>query len=411
MITVDPEFQALIPPLSPEELAQLEENILRDGCRDPLVVWVPYKPDPGSHKCYGYDESKCDLVAGDGVWACRHCDHNPALMERVLVDGHNRYAICTKHGLDFDTEELEFGSREEALDWIDANQLGRRNLSPEQMSLLRGRIYNRSKKAIPNESGRNQHQEVEGQNVHQPKTSEVLGERFGVSGKTVQRDGQFAASVESLKEHVPDIESRVMSGEVKRRDVVEAAKSPEIAGKILAHVANNSGNNEWYTPAEYIEAARRVMGGIDVDPASSAIANSRVQASTYFTAEDDGLKQEWHGRVWMNPPYAQPLIANFADAVAEKYAGGEIEQACVLVNNATDTAWFHAMLSEASAVCFPRGRIRFIDPQGNPSGAPLQGQAVLYFGESAESFATEFSQFGRIVHVDHDAEGAIQGAA
>lgn len=98
-----------------------------------------------------------------------------------------------------------------ALDWMDANQLGRRNLSPEQMSLLRGRIYNRSKKTVPNESGRNQYGEVGGQNVHQPKTAEALGERFGVSGKTVQRDGRFAESVESLKEHVPDIEARLQA--------------------------------------------------------------------------------------------------------------------------------------------------------------------------------------------------------
>lgn len=163
------------------------------------------------------------------------------------------------------------------------------------------------------------------------------------------------------------------------------------------HVAQNSGENEWYTPADYIELARHVMGGIDTDPASSEVANATVKATKFYTADDDGRHKTWAGNVWMNPPYAQPLIAEFAEAVASKIESGEIEQACVLVNNGTETEWFQRMLSVASAVCFPRSRIRFIDPNGNPSGAPLQGQAVLYMGVNRDAFAAAFAEKGAVL--------------
>lgn len=158
------------------------------------------------------------------------------------------------------------------------------------------------------------------------------------------------------------------------------------------HVANNSGENEWYTPSEYIEAARAAMGSIDLDPATCETANQVVQAPTFYTAEINGLDQDWGGNVWMNPPYAQPLIAQFADKVASEYEAGNIEQAIVLVNNATETGWFHRMAQVSCAVCFPKGRVKFWHP--DRIATPLQGQAIIYFGRNEEAFIHHFSQFG-----------------
>lgn len=166
-----------------------------------------------------------------------------------------------------------------------------------------------------------------------------------------------------------------------------------VAVPVRPHVANNSGNNEWYTPMLYVEAARRVLGGIDLDPASSDEANQVVKATRYYTIDDDGLAQAWQGNVYMNPPYSTDLIGKFGDKLLDHLFRGDIPSAIVLVNNATDTAWFHSMATWANALCFPRGRIRFWSP-GGEIGAPLQGQAILYFGQDRAKFAAEFAEFG-----------------
>jgi phage N-6-adenine-methyltransferase len=165
----------------------------------------------------------------------------------------------------------------------------------------------------------------------------------------------------------------------------------------ITHVSQNSGNNEWYTPKEYIEAARNVMGSIDTDPASSFIANEIVKATQYFTEEQNGLTKEWKGNVWMNPPYAQPLISQFTNAVTDKFISNEIDQAVILVNNATETKWFQKMLSVASSgICFVKRRIKFLNINGEPVGAPLQGQCIIYFGNKINSFYEYFIQYGSI---------------
>lgn len=163
------------------------------------------------------------------------------------------------------------------------------------------------------------------------------------------------------------------------------------------HISLSSGENEWYTPPDYIIAAREVMGKIDLDPASSNVANKTVKADKYFTKKGNGLKRKWFGNVWMNPPYAQPLVDKFSEAVTDKFQSGEIKQACILVNNATETNWFQTMLAICSAVCFVKGRVKFLDEEGKATGMPLQGQAILYFGDNVKTFYKHFQEFGLIL--------------
>lgn len=196
----------------------------------------------------------------------------------------------------------------------------------------------------------------------------------------------------TIVEEAPELVAAVAAGEVTATEAVDEARERK-----KAHVAANSGQNEWYTPDAFLDAARIVMGGIDVDPASSDIAQARVQAATYYTVDRSGLDHPWRGRIWMNPPYAQPLIGQFIEKLAADIENGNATEAIVLVNNGTETAWGQTLLRLATSTCFPARRIRFLDPDGN-LGAPLQGQMIAYYGQSPHLFDDAFGEFGEVLH-------------
>ena len=177
-LNIDQEYKALIPPLSAEEFAQLEANILRDGCLHPIVTW-----------------------------------------EETIIDGHNRYAICKKHDLPFKIITMEFDDRDAAMDWMDTNQLGRRNLSPVDFKLALGRRYNRTKKAA--HSGVNQYTKEGGEDQNDPhlNTAAKLATQHGVSEATVKRAGKLAEAVEAH----PEIKEAIASG----KSIKEAMKEHE----------------------------------------------------------------------------------------------------------------------------------------------------------------------------------------
>lgn len=167
--------------------------------------------------------------------------------------------------------------------------------------------------------------------------------------------------------------------------------------------ASNSGEQDWHTPAKHLEAARRVLGGFDLDPASSDVAQERVQAERHFTKADDGLAQPWRGRVWLNPPYSHPEIREFAEKLVAEYQAGNVTAAIMLTNNSTDTEWFQDAAAAADGLCFTKGRIKFVNPRGEEVSSPLQGQAFFYFGPDADSFFTEFLAIGLVAEVVHGA--------
>jgi len=152
--------------------------------------------------------------------------------------------------------------------------------------------------------------------------------------------------------------------------------------------------NEWYTPAEYIEAARRVMGGIDLDPASCEEANATVHAAQFYSEADPGLGREWKGRVWLNPPYGR-LAGDFVAYLETQYRAGHVTAAVTLVNaHCTDTAWFRPLWDHT--LCFSYGRLNFTAGTARRGGS-THGSVFAYLGPDPAAFAAEFARWGAIV--------------
>jgi len=186
-IIIDEEFALYLPPLDELAYAGLESSILNYGCRVPLTLW-----------------------------------------NGILIDGHNRYSILTKHGLPFETKSMEFDSRYHALDWIIENQITQRNLTPLQLSFFRGVRYNTDKRIIRNEQGINQHTEVKAQNgpkPQNPSTAERFAQKYNVSRNTIKRDAQVADAIVAIGKTSPDTKRSILSGETKitRKQLKELA--------------------------------------------------------------------------------------------------------------------------------------------------------------------------------------------
>ena len=156
-------------------------------------------------------------------------------------------------------------------------------------------------------------------------------------------------------------------------------------------------NNSWGTPPHFIESARKVMGSIDVDPASNDEAQLRVKAGTYYTEENSAFGNVWLGNVWLNPPYGRGLAKPFINQVVKDYVVGDVIQAVVLLNSVYSSAWWKEseIPQECSAICLPDHRIAFINPAtGEPEKGNDREQIITYLGDNPDLFCEEFNQYG-----------------
>ena len=190
-LKIEPKFKNLIRPLSQHEYQQLEFNIKREGCREPIIAW-----------------------------------------RDTIIDGHNRYEICTRLGIPFQVKDIQFDSDEDAIAWICSNQLGRRNISEETRKYLIGKRYE-AEKIIGyrrNASGWNQYMSNDevpatekyrpsGMRIHEcspgRRTAERLGDEYHLSHSTVEKYGAYAKAVDAIAQKEPSLAPMILNGKYR----------------------------------------------------------------------------------------------------------------------------------------------------------------------------------------------------
>lgn len=200
-IKIDPEFKSLIPPLSPDEYKQLEDNCVAEGIRDPLVVWELDEPD--------------------------------GIFDSILIDGHNRFEISTKHsGILFNVVRKKFSSRNEVMAWIIQNQFGRRNLSAYDRSVLALKLKPLiQEKAKEKETERKTtYQKSEKSNMPTVNTTKELAKAAGVSHDTIHKVEKIEAEAsEKTKQAIRNGDISINHAfnnlpSQRNRDIVKEAK-------------------------------------------------------------------------------------------------------------------------------------------------------------------------------------------
>jgi methylase of polypeptide subunit release factors len=220
-LIIDETIRRVLMPLRDDERALLEQSVLAEGIRDPLVVW-----------------------RRNG--------------ELILLDGHHRYQLAQKHGLDFSVVEMEFDDESHAVQWVLRNQLARRNLTDEQRALIIGRLYNQVKLEPL--------QKVSASGVNftpetgSHATARYVGSMFGVGEKTVRNAADFAKAVDALAEIEPKAAEIVLLGKVPDAKTALPKVEPELLPKVAEHIAHGSAKSvkEAVRAVKQEEAKRQV---------------------------------------------------------------------------------------------------------------------------------------------------------
>ncbi|MDJ0728082.1 MAG: hypothetical protein QNJ38_23545 [Prochloraceae cyanobacterium] len=205
-IEIDSEFQSLITPLTDDEFSFLEADLKEHGCIDPLIIWQE---------------------------------------TNILLDGHNRYSICTKHKIEYQIKYLCFSDRELAKQWMIRHQLGRRNLSNNAISYYRGALYNSQK-----QQGKRTDLTL-GQNELKLDTATELANEYAVGASTIKRDGEYANAIDTLSDTIetPDLKPKLLTRKIRltkdsTKKLAEVATDDPVIVKLAYQSAKNG--KDWY---------------------------------------------------------------------------------------------------------------------------------------------------------------------
>ncbi len=321
-IVIDDRIGEALVPLKPEEYRHLEESILQEGCREPLVVWEK-----------------------DG--------------KNILIDGHNRYEICLKHNIPFKVVKKSFDGMDEAVEWVYKNQLGRRNLMMDQFKFLIGKLYlarknrrggdrlpvswgkgrktadstaeetekvslSKQSKSNKRASGQFDHLLLDGTNFKsdskmqitfsKPKTCESLGSEFGVSDRTVRRAAEAVEALESKA--VPELQEAVREGRVKLSVAANLSELPKTEQTEI--VARGE--------KEILEAAKRIKA-----EKASKIRQQRIRKIESITKNNTSLPMgRKYSLIYCDPPWRYEYSATESRKIENQYPTMTLEEICEL---------------------------------------------------------------------------------
>ena len=190
--------------------------------------------------------------------------------------------------------------------------------------------------------------------------------------------------------------------EISLGNMVSQTKKPRQA-------ANNSGNDEWYTPPAIIDLVKQVFGGsIDLDPASCAYPQTWIKANTYYTETTDGLAHQWKAKnVFMNPPYShlskkdkKAGKKSWLEYFVDEFDKGHFQEGIILVNSNTGSQWYQDLAPHSTLMCLINSRIKFIDSRTKqPGEQPGAHNSFFYFKKDGNTtqFENVFGSVGVIL--------------
>lgn len=199
MLEINYDLKSLIPALQKEEYELLEKSILEEGCRDSIIIW-----------------------------------------NNTIIDGHNRYEICTKHEIPFNTTSMEFENLGQVIKWMINNQLARRNLTDSQRKYFIGKRYEEENK------GHGGNREVASGNNYHLKTSEIIAKENNIGERTVRNNADYSKAIDEIKTNTPELAEKILREEIKlnNKEVLEISEQqPETQSKIVDLITTKQAKN------------------------------------------------------------------------------------------------------------------------------------------------------------------------
>ena len=271
-IIIDEQFKFLLPPLDEKSYRDLEKGILEHGVLYPLILW-----------------------------------------NDILIDGYNRYNICIEHGLPFETIDMEFDSRDDVEIWIIENQVGRRNLTPMQLSYLRGMHYLADMKS---RGGDRKSDEAKSKSQNATlisgSTSKQLSDKYNVSRDTILRDRKLAESLIKIGEISPEAKMKILSEEMPiNKSKLEALSSapPEMLKTVATEIEEGTYNRRALSTAKREEISEIMINFSEVQKLNSIINSFAKDINTLVQKMKTG-----------NPTEFKSTLRSYIDELEELYS-------------------------------------------------------------------------------------------